>query len=147
MSSLRRLASCTRVLLRQSPARTPGLSAGLSPVLHGLRAPNRPQVLLAIAGQERAYKGYAQPKPIDDSTEGVVAGMIVQRNSGKYTIRLDGGHELTATRAGRMRSLSRKLRPGQRVYLQFDLDTDFDEQTPKIVSLAAEADSEEEAEE
>jgi translation initiation factor IF-1 len=73
-----------------------------------------------------------------DDEDGVVIGTIKQRNSGKFVVTLTNGEEVIATRAGRMRSEARKLQPGQRVQILFDLESDFDEQTPKIVGLAGE---------
>ena len=84
----------------------------------------------------RCFRNKATGARLADDEEGVVIGTIKQRNSGKFVVTLTNGEEVVATRAGRMRSEARKLQPGQRVQILFDLEADFDEQTPKIVGLA-----------
>lgn len=86
----------------------------------------------------RSFRNKATGARLADDEEGVVIGTIKQRNSGKFVVTLTNGDEVVATRAGRMRSEARKLQPGQRVQVLFDLESDFDEQTPKIVGLAGE---------
>lgn len=84
-----------------------------------------------------AARWYRRTSKVADDEEGVVLGKIRQRSAGKFIVTLDSGIEVTATRAGRMRSQGRQLLPGQRVQLLFDLEADFEEQTPKIVGLVA----------
>lgn len=94
----------------------------------------------------RCFRNKATGARLADDEEGVVIGTIKQRNSGKFVVTLTNGDEVVATRAGRMRSEARKLQPGQRVQVLFDLEADFDEQTPKIVGLANAGKAEEAAE-
>ncbi|KAG8468010.1 hypothetical protein KFE25_007062 [Diacronema lutheri] len=82
-----------------------------------------------------ATRSYRKASKLAEDDEGVVIGKIRHRSAGKFIVTLDSGHEVTATRAGRMRSEGRKLLPGQRVQVLFDLEAEFDEQTPKIVGL------------
>jgi translation initiation factor IF-1 len=109
-----------------------------SALLAGRVTAARPQALAfaPIAGARWYGKSSAS---ISDDEDGVVVGTIRQRNAGKFVVMLNSGHEVTATRAGRMRSRARRLQPGTRVQVLFNLEADFDEQMPKIVGLATEA--------
>lgn len=102
--------------------------------LRGLARPSASPMAQAFAA--RSFRNKATGARLADDEEGVVIGTIKQRNSGKFVVTLTNGDEVVATRAGRMRAEARKLQPGQRVQILFDLESDFDEQTPKIVGLA-----------
>ncbi|KAJ1626181.1 hypothetical protein T492DRAFT_878924 [Pavlovales sp. CCMP2436] len=92
--------------------------------------------MLPTVDGTRGYRRIA--KVLDTGEEGLVEGTISKRSAGKFVITLDNGHEVNATRAGRMKAEGRKLTPGRRVQVLFDLEVDFDEQTPKIVALLTE---------